>query len=394
MSPDTNKKIKIGVLTTISKTMDWFIVDSMRNLAANGYDVTLISNMEEGFAERNSDYARCIHLPMSRGASVGDLIKSTRALKKIFKQEKFDVLYYTSPNASMYAAVAGRSAGVKIRVYSQCGIRYVSFGGLKRFIFKTVEKLTCRASTHIRAQSPKNMQFAIDEGLCPADKISVVGIGGTIGVELDKCRAFDHAAKKSELRSKYGIPEDAFVYGYVGRVNADKGINELIEAFRTVSAEQADAYLVLVGMLDDANPITPENLACAQANERIVLTGNVPASEVYHHMAMFDLLTHPTYREGFGKVLQEAMGVGIPILTTNVPGPSEVVEDGVSGILCEARSPQDLAEKMVALYGDADLRDRLSAAGLNRAETYFDRPIMLRNILEDMNGIIKESKGE
>jgi len=382
------KRIKIGVLTTISKTMDWFIVDSMRNLAKNGYDVTLISNMEEGFAERNSDYAKCIHLPMSRGASVSDLFKSTKALKKIFKQENFDIIYYTSPNASMYAALAGKAAGVKTRVYSQCGIRYVSFGGPKRFIFKTVEKLTCLYSTHIRAQSPKNMQFAIDEGLCKKEKISVVGIGGTIGVELDKCRAFDHAEKRAELREKYGIPAETFVYGYVGRVNADKGINELIEAFKTVSAEKKDAYLVLVGMLDDANPIKEENLEYAKSQENIVLTGNVPPSEVYYHMSMFDVLTHPTYREGFGKVLQEAMGVGIPIITTDVPGPSEVIENNVSGILCRVKDPEDLAEKMLLLYNDGALRKGFAQKGLQRAEKYFDRPIMLNNILVDMNGIL------
>ena len=384
------KRIKIGVLTTISKTMDWFLVDSMRNLAKNGYDITLISNMEEGFAERNSDYAKCIHLPMSRGASVSDLFRSTKALRKIFKEEKFDVLYYTSPNASMYAAMAGKTAGVKIRIYSQCGIRYVSFGGLKRFIFKTVEKLTCMLSTHVKGQSPKNMQFAIDEGLCKADKISVVGIGGTIGVELDKCRAFDHKEKRAELREKYGIPEDAFVYGYVGRVNADKGINELITAFKSVSAKIPEAYLVLVGMLDDANPISEENLEYAKNCDRIVMTGNVPPSEVYYHMAMFDVLTHPTYREGFGKVLQEAMGVGLPIITTNVPGPSEVVEDGISGILCEVRNADDLAEKMLLLHGDKPLREDLAAAGLARAEKYFDRPIMLGNIAEEMEKILGE----
>ena len=382
------KNIKIGVLTTISKTMDWFIVDSMRNLAKNGYDVTLISNMEEGFAERNSDYAKCIHLPMSRGASIKDLISSTLKLRKIFKKEHFDVLYYTSPNASMYAAMAGKLAGVKIRIYSQCGIRYVSFGGIKRLIFKATEKFTCILSTHIRAQSPKNMQFAIDEGLCKAKKISVVGIGGTIGVEIDKCRAFDNEEKKRELREKYSIPQDAFVFGYVGRVNADKGINELIEAFKAVSSTKSNTYLVLVGMLDDANPIKQENLEFAKASENIVLTGNVPAGEVYYHMAMFDALTHPTYREGFGKVLQEAMGVGIPIITTNVPGPSEVVEDGISGVLCEARDPEGLAEKMVLLYETPELRYNLSTAGLARAEKYFDRPIMLNNILEDMNNIV------
>ena len=66
------KKIKICALTTISKTMDWFIVDSMRNFAKNGYEVTLVCNMEDGFVERNQDYAKCINLPMRRGVSLGD----------------------------------------------------------------------------------------------------------------------------------------------------------------------------------------------------------------------------------------------------------------------------------------------------------------------------------
>ena len=106
--------------------MDWFLTASMRNLADKGYDITLICNMEEGFAERNADYAKCIHLPMSRGASITDLVRSTAAMKRIFKEEGFDAIYYASPNASMYAALAGKAAKIKTRIYSQCGIRYVS----------------------------------------------------------------------------------------------------------------------------------------------------------------------------------------------------------------------------------------------------------------------------
>ena len=383
-----NKKIKLCAITTISKTMDWFLVDSMRNLAKNGYEITLVCDMDEDFIRRNEDFARCVPFPMSRGVSVKDLFGCTKRFKKFFKEEKFDVIYYTSPNAAMYASAAGKKAGIKTRIYSQCGLRYVSFTGIKRFIFKMVEKLTCRNSTHIRAQSPQNMQFAIEEGLSKADKISVVGIGGTTGVDLSQCRAFDHEEAKVSLREKYGIPSDAFVYGYVGRVNADKGINELITAFKSVESKHADAYLCLVGMIDDANPISEENMRYAEEDARIVMTGNVPKEEVYPHMSMFDVLTHPTYREGFGKVLQEAMGVGVPIITTDVPGPSEVVENGVSGILCKVKSAEDLAEKMELLYGDKALREALIKAGSERAEKYFDRPIMLNNILEDMNKIV------
>lgn len=383
-----DKKIKICALTTISKTMDWFIVDNMRNLAKNGYDVTLVCNMEEGFAERNQDYAKCINLPMSRGASVGDLIKMPWKLYKLFKREKFDVVYYTTPNVSLYASIAGWMAGTKCRFYNQCGLRYVSFDGKKRNIFKAIEKLTCKLSTTVREQSPMNRQFAIDEGLCPAEKISVVGIGGTIGVSLEQVDSFDKEEAKSTLRRKYGVPIDGFVYGYVGRVNADKGINELITAFCQLQKFYDDVNLVLVGMLDDANPITPENLHIAKDNDHIFLTGNVPPSEVYQHMAMFDVLTHPTYREGFGKVLQEAMGVRLPIITTNVPGPSEVVENGVSGVLVNDHDSADLLEKMSLLYQDEELRLSIAKAGRKRAETYFDRPIMLNNILEDLNATL------
>ena len=384
-----DRKIKIGVLTTVSKTMDWFLVDSMRNLSKNGYEVTLISNMEEGFAEKCGDFAKCIDFKMKRGISFSDLIKCPIKLKRIFKKEKFDVLYYMTPNASMYASLAGKRAKIEKRIYNQCGIRYVSLTGIKRKIFKLVEKLTCRFSTHVKSQSPKNMEFAISEGLCKREKISVVGIGGTIGVEIDKCRAIDRNEARKTVREKYNIPEDAFLFGYVGRVNRDKGINELLEAFSRIEKTHEKAYLCLVGMYDWQNPISEENYEYAKASRRVTMTGNVPKDEVYTYMSAFDALVHPTYREGFGKVLQEAMGVGIPILTTDIPGPSEVVEEGKSGILCRVQDSEDLREKMITLYENPSLCESLAKEGTARAEKYFDRPIMLKNILDDMNKIME-----
>jgi len=378
-------KTRICALTTISKTMDWFIVDSMRNLSKNGYEVTLVCNMSDDFIARNSDYAICINIPMSRGASITDLFKVPWILFKLFRKKQFDIIYYTSPNVSLYASIAGKLAGIPCRLYSQCGLRYVSFEGKRRSIFKFVEKLTCIFSTTVRAQSPKNMEFAIAEKLCKKDKISVVGIGGTTGVSIKDCDSFNHQDMRVLLRDKLGIPRDSFVYGYVGRINADKGINELISSFPQLQRKHSNIFLVLVGMIDDTNPISPENMTFAKKNSHIIMTGNVKPSEVYPHMAMFDVLVHPTYREGFGKVLQEAMGMRLPIITTNVPGPSEVVEDGVSGLLVEPKNVDDLANKMDTIYASPDLMKTLSSNGRKRAEKYFDRPIMLDNILLDLN---------
>ena len=380
---------KICFVTTVSITLKSFVVETAKYLHEKcGYDVTLICDNDEEFASSLPEYIHYIPVPMSRGIDFSGFA-SVLKFYKVFRKEKFDLVQYSTPNAACYASIASFLARVPIRLYAQWGIRYIGLSGLSRKIFKTIERMVCMLSTHIRAQSPKNMKFAIDEKLCKPEKISVVGIGGTIGVDLKECTSFDSSEVNKELRKKYKIPEDAFLYGYVGRINTDKGVNELVEAFKKL-VTQKDAYLVLVGKLDDYNPITQENIEYVQENNRIILTGNVPRTDVYRHMAMFDCLVHPTYREGFGKVIQEAMGMKLPVITTNIPGPSEVIENNISGILCEVKNADDLAEKMIFLYENDDVRNSYAQAGLERAIKYFDRPIMLHNILIDMKNIIEK----
>ena len=235
---------KICIVTTVSITMKSFVVETAKYLHnESGYDVTLICNNDDEFAKSLPEYIHYIPVKMARGISFSG-ISSTLKLRKIFKKEKFDLIEYMTPNASFYSSIAGKLAGVKKRVYSQCGIRYVSLSGFGRKVFKLIERLTCKLSTHVRAQSPKNMEFAIEEKLCPREKISVIGIGGTIGVSLEECRSFDKCEARKEYREKYGIPQNAFLYGYVGRVNADKGINELIVAFSQLCEKKENVYLL------------------------------------------------------------------------------------------------------------------------------------------------------
>ncbi|MDE6469723.1 MAG: glycosyltransferase family 4 protein [Eubacterium sp.] len=378
---------KLCFVTTISKVMDWFVCDSTRNLSKNGYDITLICNMDEGFAERNK-YAECISIDMKRGINVKEIIPTITKLYKIFKKNNYDIVQYTSPNAAFYSSIAAFLAGVPIRLYSQWGIRYISLTGVKRSVFKLVEKITCRLSTDVYEVSPMNRELAISEGLCKGDKISVIGRGGTIGVDLSACDLEAKPKWRKELRSNYSIPDDAFIYGYLGRVNADKGINELLSAFKNILLDDDNVYLVLVGMYDDSNPIYQDLYLWAKDSRHVVFTGNVPVDEVYHHLSMFDVLTHPTYREGFGKVLQEAMGMQLPIITTNIPGPSEVVEKDVSGILVSDHSIDELEKAMVFLKNDSAFCKKMSIEARKQAEMYYDRKVMLKNILDEMNNLV------
>lgn len=376
------KKIKVCAITTISKTMDWFVVDSMRNLHEHGFEISLMCDMDERFIRQNKDFAKCYPVKMDRGIDPVGAIGAVWNMYRIFRKEKYDIIQFTSPNASLYASLAGKLAGIKHRIYNQCGLRYVSFKGIKRKIFKLLEKITCCLATSVRAQSPKNMQYAIDEKLCSTNKISVIGIGGTIGADFTEYDILKKREYREEIRNKLEI-DNEFLFGYVGRINVDKGINELLSAFQKLVLKYSDIKLMLVGMEDTTNPIEQGLLEWAKSTDKVVFTGNVPKEDVCKYMATFDILVHPTYREGFGKVLQEAMAMAVPIITTDVPGPSEVVENDVSGKLVEVKNSQALYAEMEALMLDSERMEKYSANGRKRAEKYFDRKIMLNNIWLD-----------
>ena len=378
---------KICFITTIQLTMDTFVVPFAKVLAENGYEVTYICNMNEEFVTRNSGYAKCISLPMRRGFHFFDIFKFTSKLKKIFKQEKFDVIYYATDNASFYSCIAGKAAKIPVRLYAQWGIHYVAASGLTRKIMKFLEKTTCKNSTHIRAVSPKNRQFALSEKLCPVDKIKVLGLGGTIGVDFANYNYAQKEAYCKEIRLQYGINEDDFVFGFVGRVTKEKGCAELLKAFKTGDFPD-NAKLMMVGMYDGCEGELLELVEWAKASDKIIFMGLVKGAEVCRYMSAMDILVHPTYREGFGMVLQEALAMGVPIITTDVPGPSEVIEENVCGWLVPAQNAEILQEKMRALMNDTKTREQFAEEGRKRVETYFERSVMINNILADMSEIV------
>ena len=135
---------KICIVTTVSGTLKSFVVPTAEHLYKEcGYDVTLICANDEEFAKSLPEYIHYIPVPMKRGVSLTAL-RSIRALRKIFKREKFDLVQYSTPNASMYASIAAKKEKVPLRLYAQWGIRYVGLSGMSRKIFKFIEKATCK----------------------------------------------------------------------------------------------------------------------------------------------------------------------------------------------------------------------------------------------------------
>lgn len=372
---------KICFITTISLTLKTFVVDTAKYLHENGdYDITFICGNDAEFEKSLPPYIHYIPVSMSRGVNISGFT-SIKEFKKIFQEQKFDIVQYSTPNASLYASIAAKQAHVPIRLYCQWGIRYVGFSGVSRFIFKFLEKIVCNNSTVVRTVSHKNMEFAISEGLYKPDKVKVLGKGGTIGVDLSEYPLEKKAEWGKELRSKYGI-EDKFVYGFSGRLSRDKGGNELLKAFRKLSAAQPNTALLIVGSDEAGKDVDAELLGWAKHSNNVVFTGMVPKADMPKYYAAMDALVHPTYREGFGMVLQEAAAIGLPVITTNVPGASEVLVDNESCLLCEAKDVDGLKKRMIDVL-DRDVANKLGAAARSYVEENYERSIMLKQQFAD-----------
>ena len=315
---------------------------------------------------------------MARGIDFSGFASVLKFIR-LFKKEKFDLVQYSTPNAACYASIAARVCRVPVRLYCQWGIRYVGLKGLSRKIFKTIEKLVCMNSTDIRAVSRRNKAFAVEEGLYPEKKAVVIGNGGTIGVDMEKFDIKQKQIWRNLIRDQYKIGRDSFVFGFSRRVSADKGCSELLAAFRKIEEKANHIKLFLVGPVEDHGGVPQELIDWARNSKNVVMTGMIDGSQMNQYYAAMDVLVHPTYREGFGMVIQEAGALGVPVITTKVPGASEVMVDGESSIHVEAKNTKELAKAMWRLSSQPEVTEKLWKAAYELTRQLYNRPIMLEN---------------
>ncbi len=376
---------KICLISNTDFSLEQFIIPSAKEMKKNGFEVTLLSPMNYDFEEEYSSEFRLINIPLKRGIKFVGLVKSIVLLYRIFEKEKFQIIQYTSPNASFYASIAGYLCNIPARIYCQWGIRYVEMSKGIKWIFKFVEILTCRLSTHIRPASRKNMDLAICERHYRREKALVIGEGGAVGVDLN---IFDITKKdqlKKEILKKYSFLEGKNVLGFIGRINRDKGIEELIKAFVEYYKINEKIHLLIIGPDDNDGRIKKEILDSGKNHKGITFIGYT--NEVQKYLGIIDILVHPTYREGFSLVIQQAMAMGIPVITTDIPGPSEVIEKDLSGLLIPPKNVKKLKEAIEYLVNNKDKRLIFGKNGFERINKFFTQKEMSKLIVADRQQI-------
>lgn len=280
-------------------------------------------------------------------------------LKRLIDREGFDVVLSWSTKVHLYASVAARLADSNpVSVWWQHGV--AGGGWLDRLATAAPASwVGCSSFAAQRAQ----------EELRPRRQTFVVHPGVDVSSSCHGPR----------VRSRLGLAGNGMVLGMVGRIEANKGQVEFLEAVALLRAGGTDVQALLVG--GDAYDLHPNYLSAVKAAvERLglsghcVLAGHVPDAAPY--IQAMDVMVSASAAEGFGIVLVEAMALGVPVVAVRSGGPTEIVRDGVNGLLAESSRPALLAGAIRKLIDDPVLRRRLAAEGRRTYEQCFTGPQM------------------
>lgn len=378
---------KICFITTIPLTLRTFVLRTAMYLHENtDWDISFICDSDDEFAKELPEYIHYFPVKMERGISISGF-KAMWEIKRIFDKEKFDMIQYSTPNASLYASLAGWISKTPIRLYCQWGMVYVGFSGLKRYIFKMIEKLVCSLSTWIEPDSYSNLKFAHSEKLYHESKGSVIWNGSACGVNLEKFNILKKKEYRESIRREFERSDSDFIFGFVGRITKDKGVNELLKAFKKMSEQYNDVYLMMVGSTENDSSVNEELFTWAKNSNRVIFTGYTNVVEKY--LSAMDVYILPSYREGFGMGVVEAEVMGVPVIVTNIPGPIDAMIEGKTGVVVEKRNDEALFQAMESLYCD---RLKVESYGINAQEyatEAFEQNKLFSYILSDRNQLLQ-----
>ena len=338
---------KILILATVPMSLTTLLKGQAKYLSGF-YEVKLITSnsyINSRIAEFEGVEVKAID--MSRKITPLQDLRALYRLYRFILNENPDIVYTFTPKAGLLGMMASFLSRVPVRIHNVVGLPLMEASGKKFILLKFIERLTYFFSTNIFCNSFGLKEY-INSNLTSLP-ITVIGQGSINGVDTEYFKNKHNKEEGLKIRGKYNILKDDFVITFIGRIVKDKGINELVESFINLVKKYPNLKLLLVGDYEeDLNPIDKKNKKFIDELDSIIAIGF--KNDIREFLAITDLFTLPSYREGLPNSLIEAGSFGIPLLATDINGCNEIIENNETGILVkkkDAKSLKDGIEKLI-----------------------------------------------
>ena len=336
---------KLIRITTVPMALRYLLPGQMQFMAANGFDVLMMSAEGKELAEIiEMEQCRHIIVPMTRKITPFQDLKCLFTLIKIFRKEKPDIVHTHTPKAGLLGMLAAKFCGVKTRIHTVAGLPLMVEKGFKYRVLKCTEKLTYVAANHVWPNSNSLMKIIIEKKLCKTNKLQVIAKGSTNGINISR---FDKEVLNEnvlyEIKKQVNFSNEHKYLLCIGRLVKDKGIAELVHVFTQLQNNNQNLKLILVGEYEDTlDPLPSAVLQEIETNPSIIHINWSNQVEYFMHLA--GLFVFPSHREGFPNVLLQAGAMQLPIICSQITGNTDIVTDKETGLIFESGNEQQMCK--------------------------------------------------
>lgn len=360
---------RLLIATTVPETLAIILRDQPRYLAQH-FDLALVTSPGDEFDRLLAEGVPVHQVPMQRGISPLNDFWSVCRMVWLMLRLRPQLVHSYTPKAGLVCMLAGWVCRVPVRVHTFTGLIWPTAQGWQQRLLKAVDRLLCACATHIVPEGA-GVQLDLQAGRITQKPLQVIGYGNIAGVDVAHFspQAPELDASATGLREAFGIQDTDFVFVFVGRLNRDKGLDELLAAFIQLPEH---SRLLVVGGLDQAAPIGAGSLHILESNPRIHWLGF--QEDVRPALQTANVLVLPSYREGFPNVLLQAGAMELPVVATDIGGCNEAITHGLNGWLVPVKDVQALASAMnLALSLSPKQLDEMGQAARARIVERFER---------------------
>ena len=376
------QKKKLIKVSTVPTSLNTFCYGQLKMLSEHYEVVAVSSPMKELDEIHKREGVRCIGIPMERHISLIKDFKSLVAMTKLFHKEKPDIVHSITPKAGLISMVAAWLNHVPVRMHTYTGLVFPTAHGIKKAVLVAMDKLLCHCATYI---NPEGFGVKNDLSAITSKPMHIIGHGNVRGIDLDYWKRDVSCNVSKELQEKI---EGSFVFLFVGRLVKDKGINELVEAFKRLQSENIKKIkLLLVGRFEEnLDPLKPETKKEIDNNPDIITVGAV--EDVRPFYSVSDIFVFPSYREGFPNTPIEAGAMGLPCIVTDINGSREIIEDGNNGIIVPSKDSSALCKAMTNLLENKYLCNSLAEKARPMIVSRFEQGFVRKCLYDFYNEIM------
>lgn len=367
----TSSDPKIAHVTTIDGSLRHLLLNQLRRFQEAGFSVYGLSALGPYVKDLEQAGIRHLAIPaFTRRMSLRDDLRALCQLARTMRRERFTIIHTHTVKGGLLGQYAALCARVPIRVHTIHGLYFPGHMKLNhRWAYVMMERVTMRFSHYNFSQNPEDVQVAVQERICPIDRIECIGNG--IDLTVFDPRRYS-AERRREIRGSLGLDDDHIVVGMVGRFLVEKGYLEMFEAVQHIKRVAPSARFLFIGGLEPqkSDRLEPSLIRQMHIDEVGRFLGF--REDIVDLYAAMDVFVLPSHREGFPRVTMEASGMGLPCVATDIRGCRQTVEDGVTGHLVPVRDARRLAQALLDLIQDPSQRRRFGEAARQKAVREFD----------------------